>query len=228
MVSVVICCKNSSKYVKYTLQSVAAQSYRNFEIILIDDGSTDNTVAILEEFINSHKEISIKLVKLSKNVGVAQARNIGVKESSGEFLLMLDSDDLIDCKFLEKMMPPLERGEVDIMACNPKFFGSQEGIWNMYALGFTIDEFRQGNILCNCSPYRREIFDKIGGYKNVTHEDYYLFAQACLLGYKLGRLNEILFHYRRYPQQRTALVDNTKAVKEVNAMIDEHLGLWTW
>ncbi|MBR3133262.1 MAG: glycosyltransferase family 2 protein [Clostridia bacterium] len=88
-VSVVIPVHNSHKHIEECLNSVINQTYKNLEIVVVDDLSTDNTVQIIEGL----KDNRIKIIKLEENVGAAVARNIGVDNSSGEYICYIDSDD---------------------------------------------------------------------------------------------------------------------------------------
>ena len=93
-VSIIIANYNNEKTIKYTLDSVKKQTYNNYEIILIDDSSTDNSINIVKQWIVDNKNIDIKLIELKDNIGAYGARNIGLKESSGFFITILDSDDI--------------------------------------------------------------------------------------------------------------------------------------
>lgn len=92
MISVIIPIYNSEKYLRECLSSVAGQTYRNLEIILIDDGSTDGSLEICKEFVESDLRFHIAS---QKNSGVAAARNLGLALATGEFVLFVDSDDML-------------------------------------------------------------------------------------------------------------------------------------
>ena len=93
LISVVMPTFNSRKYIKYSIQSVLSQSYKNIELIVVDDCSTDNTIEIVKKF--KKKDKRIKIFKTNKNSGVASvARNIGIKEAKGDYYAFLDSDDI--------------------------------------------------------------------------------------------------------------------------------------
>lgn len=94
LVSIITPIFNSSTYIDTTIKSIIAQTYKNWELILIDDGSEDNSIAIIEPFIAMDKRI--KLIKHAKNLGVASARNSGTKMAKGKFIAFLDSDDTWD------------------------------------------------------------------------------------------------------------------------------------
>jgi teichuronic acid biosynthesis glycosyltransferase TuaG len=102
LVSIITPTYNAEKYIRQTLQSVINQSYQNWEMILADDASTDNTVAIIEEF--SQKDYRIKLFKLPENRGNGFARNAALEKASGKYMAYLDADDLWFPEKLEKQI----------------------------------------------------------------------------------------------------------------------------
>ena len=91
--SVVIPSYNAEKTIVRTLLSCIKQSYSNFEIIIVDDASTDQTVLMMREFIKRNHKFNIKIFKQAKNSGPSVCRNIGIKESKGEYIAFLDADD---------------------------------------------------------------------------------------------------------------------------------------
>ncbi|KUJ62550.1 glycosyl transferase [Flavobacteriaceae bacterium CRH] len=102
LVSIITPTFNAGKYVTATLQSVIEQSYQNWEMILVDDGSTDDTVKIIEDF--AEKDNRIKLFKLSKNSGNGFARNVALEKATGKYIAYLDADDLWISTKLEKQI----------------------------------------------------------------------------------------------------------------------------
>jgi len=95
LISIVIPNYNSSEFIVKTLNSVLNQTYKNFEIIIIDDRSNDNSVEIIKKYITSNPDIAINLICLDRNYGMpAGPRNIGVKNSNGEWVAFLDADDI--------------------------------------------------------------------------------------------------------------------------------------
>jgi glycosyltransferase involved in cell wall biosynthesis len=95
-ISVIIPMYNSQNYIERAINSVTNQSYKDYEIILIDDSSKDDTVSICNKYLSNN----IKLIKLETNKGVSNARNIGINNSSGEYIIFLDSDDWLDSNCL--------------------------------------------------------------------------------------------------------------------------------
>lgn len=110
LVSVIIPTYNSEKYIEETLNSVLNQTYREFEIIIIDDCSKDNTFEIVKEY--EKKYSNIVCLKQEQNKGVAEARNRGIKKSRGRYIAFLDSDDLWYEKKLEKQLKLMKEKRV--------------------------------------------------------------------------------------------------------------------
>lgn len=100
MFSIIMPAYNSGRFIDKSIESVLRQTYQDFELIVINDGSKDNTQNVVESYINTDKRI--KLINIENN-GVSNARNIGIKNSVGEYISFLDSDDFYDSVFLEKM-----------------------------------------------------------------------------------------------------------------------------
>lgn len=115
-VSVIIPMFNSEKYVGECLESLLAQSFQDFEVIVIDDCSTDNGSAIVESYIPRFDE-KLRLVKTKKNSGGSASRNKGMKLSRGEYLFFMDSDDLFTKTALEYMYKPAKEFNADVIYC---------------------------------------------------------------------------------------------------------------
>ena len=101
---------NSEKFISETIESVLNQSYRNWELIIVDDFSTDNSLNLINKFIS--KESRISLIKLSKNSGPAITRNQGIKVAKGDYLAFLDSDDSWFTNKLEKQLNFMEQKDI--------------------------------------------------------------------------------------------------------------------
>ncbi len=99
LVSIITPSYNSSRYIKNAIDSVIAQTYENWEMLIIDDASMDFSRQIVKEYMN--KESRIRLIELKENMGPAIARNIGIAEARGHYIAFLDSDDLWLPKKLE-------------------------------------------------------------------------------------------------------------------------------
>lgn len=123
MVSIVIPAYNAAETIINTLESVFSQTYKDWEIILIDDGSTDNTAAVLNSFFGTLSQKDVNKVKFIKqmNQGVSAARNVGLKAAGGDFIALLDSDDTWMPNKLERQMEILkENATIDFLGANRK------------------------------------------------------------------------------------------------------------
>ena len=114
-VSIIIPVYNVEKYLTRCLDSIINQTYTILEIILVDDGSTDNCFKICEDYVLKDNRI---LAFHLKNKGAASARNFGVKKATGDYLLFVDSDDYVENDFIEKMLELSNHGEKDIVYCD--------------------------------------------------------------------------------------------------------------
>lgn len=111
--SVIIPVYNSEKYLTKTLDSVLNQTFKDFEVICINDKSTDNSLKILQEF--AQKDKRIKVINNEKNLGAALSRNVGIDNAKGEYIYFLDADDYIDEKYLECMVEKIEKEKCDVV-----------------------------------------------------------------------------------------------------------------
>ena len=112
MITVIIPIYNVSKYLKNCLESVINQTYKNLEIICINDGSTDNSLGILKEYKERDERI---IIIDKKNAGVSAARNDGIEKASGEYLFCVDGDDYIDEDFFEKFYNNAKKNDSDLV-----------------------------------------------------------------------------------------------------------------
>lgn len=171
------------------------QTYLNIEIVIVNDGSTD---PFTNEKLSIYNKKKTRVVTI-ENGGLANARNAGILNSSGEYILPLDADDKIGNGYLEKAVCILDAdSDVGIVYCDAEFFGAQTGKWDLQK--FDINEF----LLCNhifCSGFfRRKDFDRTHGcQKNMKYgwEDWDFWLSLLELDVKVERINEIFFYYRR-------------------------------
>ena len=123
LISVIIPIYNVEKYIKQCLDSVINQTYKNLEIICVDDCGMDNSMQIVEGYAKNDNRI--KIIKLPENSGQGKARNVGIDHATGDYILFIDNDDFIDNDYIEKLVNAAKRTNVDVV-CNPailKYFG---------------------------------------------------------------------------------------------------------
>lgn len=184
-VSIIVSLYNKFPYFGQCLGSISAQTYTNFELIIVDDGSTDDG-----RFIEGLSVIRIG------NRGQSGARNAGVLNSMGDLILPLDADDWIDPTYLEKTVPLCTETGVGIVSTNMQYFGLADNL--VLSRPMTVDEEKNYNEIPCCSLVRREAFLQTGGYNSRVdgYEDWNLWIDILKRGWKHVVVNEPLFHYR--------------------------------
>ena len=115
LITIVINVYNREKYIKKCLDSIVNQTYKNLEILIVDDGSTDNTVKICK----SYKDKRIRIIS-GKNTGISLARNVGIDNAKGNYLYYVDSDDFIELDTIEYLYKLIKKYNVDISTCVSK------------------------------------------------------------------------------------------------------------
>ena len=199
-VSVIIPNYNCYHFIKDAINSVKAQTYKDWEIIIMDDGSTD----VLFEEQKKLEEKNIRVFS-QKNQGPAVARNAAIELSSGEYILPLDADDKIAPTYLEKAIPILEENpDVGIVYCKAKMFGKVNGYWDLP--DYSEELMAIDNIIFCTAFFRKEDWKKVGGfpvYARLGLEDYAFWLKILSLKRKVIKINEILFYYRITNMSRT-------------------------
>lgn len=181
-VSVIIPAYNSSKTILNTLLSVKKQNYDKIEVIVIDDGSLDNTAAIVEQFAEQNGDLNIVLIK-KKNEGVSIARNIGLKRATGDLIAFLDSDDEWLEDKLKKQVKILEENkDIDLLGtCRNGEIRKNTGV-NLIEIKFTQLLFKM-QFVTPTVIFRRYLLDDPSiGYFNETQkycEDGDYFTRIC-------------------------------------------------
>jgi glycosyltransferase involved in cell wall biosynthesis len=198
-VSIIIALYNKAPYIRQCLDSVFAQTYKNFEVVVVDDGSTD------DGYQEAYKW-PVTLVRIS-NSGQSKARNSGAYVSTGDFLLPLDADDWIDPTYLEKTVPLCTENGVGIVSTDMVRFGLVNNV--LPARPITIAEEKNYNEIPCCSLIRREAFLQPGGYNFRVdgYEDWNLWIDILKRGWKHAVVNEPLFHYRVLGNAANAVAD---------------------
>ena len=129
LISVIMTSYNYEKYISSALDSVLAQTYDNFEIIVIDDGSKDSSVSIIEAYAKKHDNIKLYTHDGGKNLGLPQSMRLGIKKAHGEYIAFCESDDLWAINYLEEKVKIINKYEsVAIISNAIKMFGNEEDI----------------------------------------------------------------------------------------------------
>jgi glycosyltransferase involved in cell wall biosynthesis len=193
---VVIPCYDSERFVRETVGSVLRQTVRDFEIILVDDGSRDRTCEVVEDLIRANGDRAIRLLR-QPNGGVASARNRGIAEARGRYILPLDADDLIAPTLLEECAAALDAEErAAVVFTDRRDFGAVDEEWR--AGVFELERLKYLNQIGACSMFRREMWAALGGYRtNVDgFDDWDLWIAAAARGFRGHHVPKPLWLHR--------------------------------
>ena len=202
--SVIIPLYNKAPYVKKALESVFAQTYTDFELIIVDDGSTDGSEAIAEDLLASRPSpLAFRLLK-QKNAGVSAARNNGFSVSSRDYIAFLDADDWWEPTFLEKMAQLIEDyPEAGLYASNYMYYKpgkTRVAVKNIETGYFNYPKaYYEGGVMpvwTGATMIPRRVMEEMGGFPLGIKlgEDFLLWARIAMQ-YKVAFLNEPLAWY---------------------------------
>ena len=200
-ISVIIPCYNLEKYIGDCLDSVFYQTFKDFEVIIVDDGSTDKSVEIIKSYQSRFSNI---LLIEQDNKGVIEARNLAIKKAQGKYIYTLDGDDLIASTVLEKSYNAIEKNLGDIITCKSQSFhfvgDLRQASSKQKFLKPTKFNMLKACCLTNSALFRKKDFEECGGYDlafQLGWEDYDLWLNLIVKhGKKAYRLDEYLFFYR--------------------------------
>lgn len=215
LVSVITPVHNAEKYLEITLKSVLNQTYKNFEIILIDDASKDSS----REIIKNYEKIDnkVKAVLLDENVGVAKARNEGIKHAKGQYIAFLDSDDIWLENKLEEQIKFMKENNIAFSHTAYEFIdedGNKFGkpVRVIESVGYS-DLLKQNTIGCLTVVIDRQKVKEIN-MPQIRHEDYATWLSILREGHKAYGLDKVLALYRKS--------SNSLSSNKVKA------AMWTW
>lgn len=194
VLSVIMPCYNQAQYIEEAIESVINQTYRNWELIIIDDGSTDNSFEIAEKYASGDQRIKC----LSQpNGGPSKARNNGVKKSVGKYLMFFDSDDKLAPQYFDK--------GIDYMSSHPncavfysrlKRFGKKNDELTIRFTSYQ-DHLCSSSLFPTCIMHRTD-FERIGGFDEDMkgYEDWEMFIRLLYHNDNVYQYPEIMFFYR--------------------------------
>ncbi|HYN70020.1 MAG TPA: glycosyltransferase family A protein, partial [Candidatus Eisenbacteria bacterium] len=196
-VSVVIPCYDQAEYLAEAVESVVGQTYVDWEIVIVDDGSPDDAAVVADGLSAAHPDRRIRLIRQA-NAGLAAARNAGIAASSGRYILPLDADDLLMKEMLEKTVRLLDAEPgVAIAYTDQRQFGAVSRI--VKTAEWDTDLQRRRNLFAATALFRREVWYAVGGYDPAMrdgYEDWDFWLAAAERGFVGRRIPEALFGYR--------------------------------
>lgn len=215
LVSIITPVYNAEDYIETTIHSVMNQTYKNWEMILINDCSTDNSESIILDLVK--KDQRLRYLKLEKNSGVAIARNKGIEISKGKYIAFLDADDIWLPNKLSTQIGFMKKHDVSFSFTNYELidtYGKKLNKIINVPKEINYKKLLKGNVIgCSTVIYDK---DKIGiiNMPSVKHEDYATWLAILKKGHKAYGVNEILSYYRKTTTSLTG-----KKLKSA---------IWTW
>lgn len=193
-ISVIMSCFNSEKTLSDSIESILNQTYPNFEFLILDDGSTDRTSNILNEY--QELDQRIKIFKNQKNIGLTKSLNILIKKSTGKYLARQDSDDVSFNKRFSEQINFLSNSKYKICTTRAEVMGTTNKIpgYSFYFPQKLIIKFKNpfihGTLLIE-----KELMKSIGGYDEDFYfaQDYKLFSDLLSQNYSVGTINKVLY-----------------------------------
>ena len=201
LISVVIPVYNVQAYLEKCVDSVLNQTYRNLEVILVDDGSPDNSPAICDSY--AKKDSRVRVIH-QENKGVGAARNVGVAQASGDWIAFVDSDDWIEPTMYEEMLDSALRQGSDMVICSgiSEYGGGEHKPYN--SAEYVNREELMSNVLKNnhgpsivCILYASKILKFVKQLDNCTSEDYAIIPVYVWKAKKISVVDVPFYHYNR-------------------------------
>lgn len=210
VISIIVPCYNQAQYLPETLQTVLEQVYANWECIIVNDGSPDNTEEVALEWCG--KDDRFKYLK-KENGGLSDARNYGIKHSLGKYILPLDSDDKISKDYTREAIELLENDPaIKLVFCRAQLFGGDNQEWELLPYTYENLLFVRNCIYCS-AVYKREDYNKTVGYNvNMIYgwEDYDFWISLLNKDDKVVKLDNIHFFYRTKDVSMRTLITKEK------------------
>ena len=228
-VSVIIPVFNTSKFLKKCVNSVLKQTYKNLEVFLIDDGSTDNSGILCDDFAKTDKRV----VTIHKqNGGLSPARNVGLGIATGEFIAFVDSDDFIEPTMIEVLLNNIIKAGSDISICSfametetgkpyadtPPLKNETYSKFEALAL---LNETRQDRFTVAWNKlYKKELFDGLRYPENKIHEDQWTIHKLFFKTSKVSAIEDVLYHYVVHEGSIMQAKNPIKHFDDIDALFD--------
>lgn len=214
-VSVIIPCYNYGAFVEEAVESALKSDYPNFEVIVVNDGSTDNTKEVLDALPPNEK---LKIFHIPNN-GVANARNVAVKNASGYYLVPLDADDTMLPNYISETVKVIESDpSIDVVYVDYENFGDKDGIGK--AMPMNVGLFLTNNFIANTILFRKELYERVGGSmsdkKLVAYIDWQLYINFLAHGAKFHYYPKVLWRVR--VKDFGILRDASKQIKKITTL----------
>lgn len=221
--SIIICAYNIEAYISKAIDSVLEQSFKDYELILVNDGSKDNTLNILKEYQDKNKD-KIRIIDNAVNLGLGKSRNIAIAQAEGEYIVHLDGDDLLyEPNTLERINETIGEETVDLIYFGVKYIGGDDKEYLPNAENST----KEARIVCDMhfavasKVWRKEFLDKnnITFIEDMYYEDMVYSIKATILADKLKYGEFPIYYYYRNREGSIMATPNIKRCKDMYKML---------
>lgn len=207
-VSIIVPVYQVEKYIRQCVDSILAQTFRDFELILVDDGSRDMSGEICDEYANA--DTRVKVIH-TENVRAAEARNKGINLASGNYLMFIDSDDYISSEMVEILYRNIQKENVDIVACNYRYiFGDDEN--KDFSTNFVAETLSGKDVFYHRKNernygywtvvwnklYKKEVFKKLRFRTGKYYEDEFFANDMYRMNINIATITDCLYFYRQH------------------------------
>jgi glycosyltransferase involved in cell wall biosynthesis len=221
-VSIIVPCYNQAQYLNEALQSVLEQTYANWECIVVNDGSLDETEEIANEWVA--KDTRFIYFK-KENGGLSSARNFGISSSKGDFILPLDADDKIADNYVDLAIHSFaEDSSLKVVYCKAEIFGDVSGIWQLQP--FSLLNLCTNNMIFCTAMFKKQDWVMVGGYDVKMlygWEDWEFWIAILKNGGEVKCLDEVGFYYRVKSNSMVKALDDVKKKYLLEYMSFKHI-----
>lgn len=219
-VSVIVPAYNASAFLEETICSILASTYPDLEVVIVDDGSSDNTFALANNLASKHAQVR---AFSQPNSGVSAARNRALREAVGTYILPVDADDLISTTYIANAVAVLDaQPEVKVVYAKAEFFGLRQGAWNLPS--YSLHKLAMHNQIYVSAMYRKEDALAFGGYCETIpgREDWEFWISMLKTGGEVFQLSDVGLFYRIQKQSKRVITRKNKT-ERIALLNERHL-----
>ena len=223
-VSIVLPSFNGEQYIRESIESVINQTFTDWELIIVDDCSTDSTLHIAEEY--ARKEGRIRVIHNEENQKLPEALNIGFRHASGQYLTWTSDDNMYLSRALETMNQYLDEHEEVPMVCTGMLFMNENMQYVKEFKSYNASQMRVQDTVGACFMYRREVLAEVGEYSRdfFCAEDYEYWIRIMIRYGSIGYIPDIFYLYRR--QKNSLTVEKAERIRRMNSKL--HCKYFDW
>ena len=225
-ISIIVPCYNQEKYIEECFASILSQTFQDYEVIVVNDGSTDNSLNVINKYIEKYD--NFKLLNQA-NKGVVAARNNAIAQAIGKYIFPLDGDDKIAPDCLRKLHDAILNSKGDVIYCGGEYFGNREG--RLDDIAATKFNMCLCNRVCVSALYHKDDWVRYGGYDEIMKqglEDWEFWLNFIEDNKSFYKIDEALFFYRIVNASRNQSVSKSKGKELVKIIRKKHKKLFGW